>query len=310
MSPPHAIRNNAMAILACLLWSSSFVTVKHALEYQEPLTLAGLRFILAGLLQLPFCGSLWAPFRMLRKEFSTVFLVSIFHTIYLYGTFFIGMQWVRGAEAAIIIGGGPLASALMAHLFMHDDKMKRRTMVSIAFGMMGILFISLASKPWNPVGLKEFFGLMLLLSGAFVSAIGNIVVAKRKGGLNPIVLNSAQMLLGGPVLLLIALPFEGLPNLALPPVFYGQLLWLAIISAAAFAIWFHLLSKIKVSKLNLWKFLIPLSGAALSWIILPDESPTLPSLVGMALIVIGIIVGQRTRKVKPPKGAFDRSTTR
>ena len=192
-----------------------------------------------------------------------------------------------------MIGGGPLAAALMAHLFMQDDKLKRQTVISIAFGMAGILFIGLASKPWNPIGIKEFFGLMLLLSGAFVSAIGNIVVAKRKGGLNPIVLNSAQMLIGGIVLLLIALPIEGIPQLRKPPIFYGQLLWLAIISAIAFAIWFHLLSKIKVSKLNLWKFLIPLSGAALSWMILPDESPTLPSLIGMALIIVGITMGQR-----------------
>lgn len=287
------IQHNLMAILACLLWSSSFVTVKHALEYQTPLTLAGQRFLLAGLIQLPLCGSLLAPFRMIRKEFITVLLVSIFHTIFLYGTFFIGMQWVHGAEAAVMIGGGPLASALLAHLLMKDDRMQRRTLISIAFGMAGILLISLATKPWNPVGLKEFFGLILLLSGAFVSALGNIVVAKRKGGLNPIVLNSAQMLIGGPILLLIALPFEGLPNFALPPVFYGQLLWLAIISAVAFAIWFHLLSKIKVSKLNLWKFLIPLSGAALSWIFMPDESPTLPTLTGMVLIITGIIVGQR-----------------
>ncbi len=296
MPSSKTIRYNLLAVLACLLWSSSFVTVKHALDYQTPLTLAGQRFILAGLLQIPLCGNLLAPFRMIRKEFRTVLLVSLFHTIYLYGTFFIGMQWVRGAEGAIMIGGGPLASALMAHLLMHDDKMQRRTLVSITFGMAGIAFISLASKPWNPVGLKEFFGLMLLLSGAFVSAIGNIVVAKRKGGLNPITLNSAQMLLGGPVLLLIALPFEGMPNGSLPPVFYGQLLWLAIISAVAFAIWFHLLSKVKVSKLNLWKFLIPLSGAALSWLILPEESPSLNSLLGMGLIISGIVIGQREPK--------------
>ena len=258
-----------------------------------PLTLAGLRFILAGVIQIPFCGSLLAPLRMLRREFKTVLLVSIFHTIYLYGTFFIGMTWVRGAEGAIMIGAGPLASMLMAHLLMHDDKMQRRTLISIAFGMTGILFVSLAANPWNSVGLKEFFGLMLLLSGAFVSAIGNVVVAKRKGGLHPIALNSAQMLIGGVILLLIALPFEGLPNLKLPMVFYGQLLWLATISAVAFAIWFHLLSKIKVSKLNLWKFIIPLAGAVLSWIVLPDESPTLPSLIGMGFIIPGINIGQR-----------------
>lgn len=286
-------RSNILAILACLLWSSAFVTAKHALEHQTPLTLAGMRFVLAGLIQIPLCGSLFAPFRMIRREFTTVLLVSAFHTIYLYSTFFIGMQWVRGAEAAIIIGGGPLASVLMAHLLMHDDKMQRRTLLGIGCGMGGIVLISLAAKPWNPVGLKEFFGLMLLLSGAFVSAIGNIVVAKRKGGLNPVTLNSEQMLIGGPILLLIALLFEGRPNFALPPAFYGQLLWLAIISATAFAIWFHLLGKMKVSKLNLWKFIIPLSGATLSWIFIPSESPTLPALGGMALIITGLFIGQR-----------------
>ncbi len=136
--------------------------------------------------------------------------------------------------------------------------------------------------------------MMLLLSGGFVSAIGNIVVAKRKGGLSPVTLNSAQMLIGGPILLAIALLAEGRPTLALPMAFYGQLLWLAIISATAFSIWFHLLSKVKVSKLNLWKFIIPISGATLSWIILPSESPTLPALAGMVFIVAGLIIGQRT----------------
>ncbi len=290
------IRHTLMAILACLLWSSSFATVKHALDYQSPLNLAGMRFVLAGLIQIPLCGSLFAPFRLMRREFFTVLLVSFFHTIYLYGTFFIGMKWVRGAEGAIMIGAGPLASALMAHLLTHDDKMQRKTMVSIFFGMAGVVFISLASKPWNPVGLKEFFGLMLLLSGSFVSAIGNVLVSKRKGGLHPVALNSAQMLFGGVVLLLIALPFEGIPHVKLPPVFYGQLLWLSTISAVAFSIWFYLLSRIKVSKLNLWKFLIPLSGAVLSWIFIPGESPTLPSLIGMALIVAGILIGQTERK--------------
>lgn len=284
---------NALAIVACLLWSSSFVTVKYALDYESPLTLAGLRFVLAGLIQIPLCGGLLAPFLMIRQHFKIVLWVSLFHTIYLYGTFFIGMQWVPGAEAAIVIGGGPLASALMAHLLMKNDKMQRGTLIGIAFGISGVILISLASKPWNPVGSKEFLGLMLLLSGSIVSAIGNIVVAKKKGGLNPITLNSAQMLLGGPILLLIAWPIEGPIHFEQPLGFYAALLWLAIISATAFSIWFYLLPKMKVSKLNLWKFIIPLSGAFLSWILLPDESPTLSSMVGIGLIITGIIIGMR-----------------
>lgn len=296
MPQSRTIQYNLMAIFACLLWSSAFVAGKKALEHQDPLNLAGTRFLLAGLLQIPFCGSLIAPFRMLRKEFTTVLIVSLIHTVYLYSTFFIGLLWVRGAEGAMVIGVGPLASALVAHLLMHDDKMKPRTMISILLGMTGIAFVTLSSNPWNPEGLKEFFGLLLLLSGAFVSAVGNVLVAKRKGGLHPVALNSAQMLLGGVILLLIALPFEGLPKINLPMEYYGNLLWLATISATAFAIWFFLLSRIKVSKLNLWKFLIPLSGSVIAWLFIPSEHPTLPSLIGMVLIVTGIIIGQTGKK--------------
>lgn len=292
MPDAKSLRYSLMAVVACLLWSTAFVAGKHALEYQQPLNLAGTRFLLAGLLQIPLCGSLLAPFRMLRKEFKTVLVVSLFHTVYLYATFFIGLNWVRGAEGAIMIGVGPLTSALVAHLLMKDDKMQKRTLFSILLGMSGVVLISLASNPLSPGGLKEFCGLMLLLSGAIVSAIGNVVVAKRKGNLHPITLNSAQMLLGGVILLVLALPFEGLPKIQLPVAYYGNLLWLAIISATAFAIWFFLLGKIKVSRLNLWKFLIPLCGATLSWIFLPNESPTLPSLLGMVLIVGGITIGQ------------------
>ena len=297
MSDSKSFRYSLMAIFACLLWSSAFVAGKQALKYQSPLNLASSRFLLAGLLQLPLCGSLLAPLRILKKEFSTVLLVSLFNTVYLYSTFFIGLSWVRGAEGAMMIGVGPLASALMAHILMKDDKMRPRLLIGILLGMSGVAFVSLTSNPWNPAGLKEFFGLMLLLSGAFVSAIGNVVVAKRKSGLHPIALNSAQMLLGGTMLLLMALPFEGLPTLNLPVAYYGNLLWLSTISATAFGIWFFLLNRIKVSRLNLWKFLIPLCGSVLAWLFIPGESPTWPSLVGMFLIVVGIIIGQ-TEKSK------------
>lgn len=289
-----AIRHRALAIIACLLWATAVVSVKGALHYQPPLTIAGLRFILAGLLLIPLSGGLTAPFRLMRCEFKLVLLVSLFQTIYLYATFFYAMTMVRGAEAAITIGMGPLASALVAHWMMKDDRLNRKTIVSILFGFGGISLVSLATKPWQPVGLREFCGILLLLSGSFVSAVGNVVVARRKGSLHPVALCSAQMLIGGPVLLLFAGIIEGLPQMAQPPAFYGLLLWLAIISAAGFSIWFYLLSKVKVSQLNIWKFIIPLFGAGLSWMLLPGESPTLFTLAGMLLIVTGIIISQRS----------------
>lgn len=291
MNNTSSIRTNTLAVVACLLWATPFVFVKITLEYLPPLTIAGMRFLLAGLIQLPFCKQ--SPFYLLKTAPKTVVLVSLFQTILLYAGFFYALTLVRGAQAAIIVGSGPLISAVAAHLTMHDDKLNRRTLQSIALGGTGLIIISLASKPWNPVGIKEFAGMLILFGSSVVSAAGNIVVAKKRGTLSAIELNSIQMLLGGGILLIWALPFEGLPTLILPVRFYGALLWLAFVSAAGFGIWFHLLSREKVSKLNIWKFLIPLAGATMSWILIPGESPDLPTLAGMVLIILGIIHSQQ-----------------
>jgi drug/metabolite transporter (DMT)-like permease len=63
------------------------------------------------------------------------------------------------------------------------------------------------------------------------------------------------------------------------------------LSAAAFAIWFSLIQRpgVKVSTLNIWKFLIPVLGAILSWILINEEKPDLISILGMAVISVSLV---------------------
>jgi drug/metabolite transporter (DMT)-like permease len=63
-------------------------------------------------------------------------------------------------------------------------------------------------------------------------------------------------------------------------------------SAAAFSIWFTLLKRpnVKVSVINIWKFIIPVFGTILSWVLLPDESPDFIAILGMVIIGISIIL--------------------
>jgi drug/metabolite transporter (DMT)-like permease len=75
-------------------------------------------------------------------------------------------------------------------------------------------------------------------------------------------------------------------------------------SAVAFSIWFILLRRpgVKVSELNVWKFLIPVFGAVLSWVILADEHPEVTALTGMLLIGLSLIVlnANHIRKINKP----------
>ena len=280
-----------LAVLACLLWSTAFAGVKIGLRFAKPFSFAGIRFILSGLILLPFCGKFSTFLRIVFSNLKTIFWVSFFQTFLLYGLFYTGMTLIPGALGAIVIGAAPLFSAITAHFLMPDDEMTIPKTISIAIGILGVIIISLSREPWSSHGLREFIGVFLLILGSVSSSIGNIVVARDKDRIPPLILNSIQIFLGGFFLFLISIPLEGLPRLHLPVSFFAVLLWLSILSAVAISIWFYLLKRpgVKVSELNLWKFIIPVGGALLSWIILPDESPQLLPVVGMICVTISIL---------------------
>lgn len=198
---------------------------------------------------------------------------------------------VSGATGAIVVGSSPLFTAITAHFLLRNDKITPYRMVSIAIGIVGVIIISISRQPWSFHGLKELTGILIIISGNVSSAIGNIIVARDRQNIHPIILNSAQIFSGGCLLLFISFFLEGVPNFIQPLKFYLVLLWLAGISAAAFSLWFILLKRqdVKVSELNIWKFVIPVSGALLSWTVLPDESPDIASIAGMIFVALSIM---------------------
>ena len=282
-----------LAIIACLLWGSVFPFVKIGLTYLPPFTLAGLRFITAGLLLVPLCFPYKQSIKEVKTHYKFIFLVSLFQTAYLYGSFFLGMSMVRGAQTAMIIGSSPIVAAFMAHFLMKNDLMSLKKALFQLVGFIGIVIISIASQPWTDAGMKEFIGILILFSGTLVSIYANILIAKNSGRMNPITLNSGQMMTGGAILLIFGLAREGVPNLALPATFYMVFFWLSFVSAVGFSIWIWALQHTKVSELNMWKFLIPCVGAVSSWIILKKESPDIFSIAGLLLIIFAVIALSR-----------------
>ena len=286
------LSTTGLAIIACLLWSTAFVGVKLGLQYTTPLQFAGIRFFLAGLYILPFCGSLRSSFSDIVRNWKQVVRLGLFQTFLLYTGFYIGISMVPASLTAIIIGASPLFSAIMAHILLQDDKLSKRTMGSIVLGIAGVVIIAASRENFSWQEGKEFWGILILVTAMLAGSIGNVVVVKYREGLKPLLLNSSQLMFGGILLFTLSIPFEGLSLRINTWPYYISLGWLSIMSASAFSIWFILLRRpgIKVSILNVWKFLIPVFGALLSWIILPDDSPTFIAVLGMVFIALSLIV--------------------
>ncbi|HMB01408.1 MAG TPA: DMT family transporter [Spirochaetota bacterium] len=278
------------AVTACFLWSTAFVFAKTALRYNTPFMTAGQRFMLAGIILLPFSGSPLAFLKYIKKNLIFIMLISLFQTVLLYGIFFTALKVVGGAQAAIVIGSAPLVSAVISHFMQHNDKLSPAKFISLLTGLCGIVLISITTKPWQAGGMIQFCGIMALLLGTVFSAMGNVLGAKYKSRVKPRQLTCCQIFTGGVILFLIGMLYEEGPLLITAGRYYISLLWLSFISAAGFTIWYSLLKKVKVSRLNLWKFIIPVNGAVLSWCFLSKESPSLTGITGMVFTALAIFL--------------------
>jgi drug/metabolite transporter (DMT)-like permease len=287
------INNIILAIISCLLWSSAFAGVKIGLQYTTPLQFAGIRFFISGLLVLPLAIRINPGyFRILRGHLKMILLLAFLQTFLQYAMFYTGINMIPGAVAAIVIGSQPFFIAIVAHFLMPGDRIDLTKMIIILFGIMGVVLVSLGKDPGSLTGKIAVAGILLMVAINILSGFTNVLVASEKGMIPPLVISSASMIIGGSSLFLFSIPLEGLQLDPKPAPYYLSLAWLSILSAVAISIWITLLKRpgIKVSDLNLWKFLIPLSGAILSWILLPGEKPEAVSIAGMIIIALSLII--------------------
>lgn len=209
-----------------------------------------------------------------------------------YALFYRGVDMVPGALGAMIIGSGPLFIAIVAHFFMPGDTLNRRKVASILVGLLGIVIISLGRKQMGAVGTMASVGILILIANNLLAGLGNMLVATDKRRIPPLVLSSFSMIFGGALLLGLGLVTEGYQSGPFPLEYWLSLGWLSFLSAAAISIWYTLLKRpgVKLSTLNMWKFIIPVLGAVLSWLLLPNEHPTLIAVLGMILVGLSLVI--------------------
>ena len=286
------------AIVACLLWSTAYAGIKLGLKYDTPFHFAGIRFIISGLMILPFTVKPSAYLDMIRSNWKVVAWVTTLQIVVNYSLFYQGLNLVPGALGAVVYGAQPLIIALVAAIMHKDDRLTQRKIITIVFGISGVVLISVGRQAFKLGTGLELLGVSMLLIGNVATAASNVIISIKSKDINPFVLSSSSLFLGGVVLYLISIPVETRHSGPLPAKYWMILLWLSFMAATAFSIWYKLLQRpgVKVSELNLWKFINPVTGALLSWLIIPDENPELLTIAGMVIITLSLIIYYSNKK--------------
>lgn len=292
-----------LALVAIWLWSTAFAVVKIGLQYQSPLQFAGLRFILAGLMIFVAFGKWERFFVEVRQNLNFVLFIAFLQVVGQYSFFYLGMNLIPSALGAMLVGSSPLFIAMVAHFTMKNDRLSPLKVASFLVGVAGIAIITIGRQKVEIKGAFEWLGIILLLINNLFSGYSNVMISRSKKPIHPVFLSASSLFMGGMVLFLISLPFEGWNMGPFPLPYYLSLGWLSFLSAAAISIWYTLLSRpgVKVSGLNMWKFLIPVLGAWLSWVLIPDENPDKFQLIAMAVIALSLILLNKANRMAARK---------
>ncbi|MGB0370211.1 MAG: DMT family transporter [Opitutales bacterium] len=294
-------------LLCAVLWGSAFPVIKNSYtalnieSFGEQLVFAGSRFVLAGLFLLPLCRGRFissiqaAP----RLPLGAILLGQ---TYFQYLFFYYGLSVSSGALGALLVGSGSFWWMLLAPLILKTPAPTRRHWLLLAGCCVGI--VCAVYNPDNEIsntGPGSVAFLLATFSGS-VAAIFMKRVAPIAGSLAP----TCFSLGGGGLLLLLSSFASWSAYLShFNVITFGVTVYLAIVSAAAFAIWNRLIQRYSVNTLSGFRFLIPLMGLIESVLFIHGEALRPGILIGGG-IILGCLIGVAKIKEAPTEGRLIR----
>jgi drug/metabolite transporter (DMT)-like permease len=189
---------------------------------------------------------------------------------------------------------GTFFSVLLAHFIYKNDRLSFNKVLGCMVGFAGVMVVnfsdSLLSFDFTLLG--EGFVVM----AAFVLSAASIYGKKVSQHVDSVVLTGWQLSIGGLALLLIGLATGGtLTGFTVEST--ALMLYLVVLSSAAFSLWTILLKYNRVSMVTAFNFMIPVFGALLSALFLDERILEWKNAAALLLVCFGIWLV--TREDKP-----------
>jgi drug/metabolite transporter (DMT)-like permease len=287
-----------LAILVAL-WGSAFAFTRIAVATVVPeWTMAG-RLATGALLLLPL--ALWAGEKFPRagEEWGWLAALALVGNIAPFFAISWGQQYVPSALAGILIGFTPLATLVLAHFLIEDERITPLRAAGFAIGFTGLVIV-LGPRALTDLtaGGERLFGQFAIVAGAFFFACNNVMA--RRAPEMPLLVKSSGVMLAG-ALAGTVLAGAGTSPLSLAEASTASLLGLAGLgifsTGLAALVFFRLVDKAGATFVSLTNYLVPVFAAVAGFLIF-DEELKIRVLMGLALILAGIAVSEWRRKVR------------
>ena len=264
-----------------LVWGFNWVVMKEANLFFPPVTFSCYRFIIGAMVLLAVC--FWLKLPIPPRRYWPWIAIQI------------GMVTLGAGLVAVLNYSMPVWMALMAHFFL-GEHLTRRKVIGIIVSMAGMWLLM------NVDSGGDLSIVVLTLVGAAAWAAAGIIVKiqdrrMKANDCNLIQYTTWQMVVGALALGVQAAVMES-GTIQWTTLAVGCLLYNGIMaSSLAFFMWNYLLTQIEAAKAAIAILGVPVVGV-ISGVLVLDEPMTAMTLLGMAMILIGIVCivrpGQRT----------------
>ncbi len=276
MPLPHLL----FMVVITFLWGFAPIIMKVAFDSVPPLIFTSARFLLVGLVLIPFLR--WHPGKM-------PLIIAIASTVgwLEFSLFFSGLA-ISGDVAPIAVAAQlsvPFATILSIFFLGEVVRWRRWSGILLAFG--GVMLFS-----FDPRVVAYLGGLTLAIGGAFSHAMA-MVLMRRLDGVGVFELQAWVAVVSAPILFLLSLVFEtgqieafsGASFSIWMILFYGAFLS----SLVAHAGFYWMVQRYEVTVLAPFTLLAPIFTIFFGFLLLGDQL-TARMLIGSAITLVGVTI--------------------
>ncbi|WDQ99853.1 EamA family transporter [Devosia sp. J2-20] len=270
----------ALTAAAPLIWGSTYIVTTQMLPNLDPLTIAVLRALPAGLLLLLIVRDLPQG-----RWIGRMLVLGALNFALFWSLLFVAAYRLPGGVAAIMGALQPFIVIFAARVLL-GTPIRALSVIAVTIGIGGVALLIL-----TPAARLDMVGVAAGLLGSASMALGTVLSRKWKPPVSTLTFTAWQLTAGG-LLLLPFLPLASTDWGTITPTNLMGLAYLGLIGAAlTYLIWIRGIARLHPSAVSLLGFLSPFSATVLGWWIL-NEMLSLPQALGMIIVLASILLGQ------------------
>jgi drug/metabolite transporter (DMT)-like permease len=290
----HSLENWTDLVLLSLMWGTAFLFIKIAVDVLPPATVVAARLGGAAVVLLVFARSRGLTLPRGGRLWGHLFLLSLFGNTIPFFLITWGQQSVDSGLTAMLLAGMPLATLLLAHLFVPGERMSAGNLAGFLVGLVGIVIL-VGPNALRTIGgdRTEVVSQLAIVAAALCYAV-NAILARLLPPGDAVTHTTATICLAALTTLPFGIAQAGSVSARLTPALLLALTWLGLVSTAlATVVYFRIIASAGPTFLSLINYLIPPIAVIVGAVVLGEE-PAPSALTALVVTLIGIAISQRS----------------